>query len=174
MQAPEHPRRFLRLAVIAALIVLPAVAEPAIAERPIAERIAHLSMVTGEVQITRAEDGRIDGVVQLGPRVRSGSVFEGDVVATGVDAGATLVFSDGTHVELQQDTRLTVEEVDFTQLFAAGERPKPIGRTIKLLAGEIYSEIVHNPEIATEFETPSGVAAVKGTKIKLSVRPGKS
>ncbi len=180
MKNPEHRRHLLRLAVIAVLIALPAAAEEraaaerAIAERATAERVAQLSKVTGEVEITRAEDDRVDRAIQLGPRVRGGSVFAGDVVATGAGAVATLVFSDGTRVDLHENTRLTVKEVDLSQLYAEGERDKPIGRTIKLLAGEIYSEIVENPEIATEFETPSGVAAVKGTKISLSVRPRRS
>ena len=161
MKASEFRRHLLLLAAIAGLIALPSAA---------AEHIAELSQVTGEVEITRAEDGRVD----RGPQVRDGSVFAGDVIATGAGAGATLVFSDGTRVDLRQGTRLTVEKVDLSELFAAGESDKPIGRTIKLLAGEISSEIAENPEIATEFETPSGVAAVKGTKIKLSVRPGRS
>ena len=83
----------------------------------------------------------------------------------------TLVFSDGTRVDLKENTRLTIKQVDLSQLFAEGKSDKPIGRTIKLLAGDIFSEIAKNPEIATEFETPSGVAAVKGTRISLSVSP---
>ncbi len=164
MRGPEHRRR-LPAALIAVLIAFPAAA---------GERVAQLSKVTAEVEITRAEDGRVDRAVQVGPRVRGGSVFAGDVIATGANAGATLVFGDGTRVDLEQNTRLTVKEVDLSRLFAEAKSDKPIGRTIKLLAGDIYSEIVENPEIATEFETPSGVAAVKGTRIKLSVSPGVS
>ncbi len=158
-------RHFLPALGIAALLAFPAIAE---------ERIAQLSQVAGEVEITRAEDGRVDAARQLGPRVRGGSVFAGDVIATGAGSAATMVFSDGTRVELKENTRLTVKEVDLSQSFAQGESDKPIGRTIKLLAGDIFSEIVKNPQIATEFETPSGVAAVKGTRITLSVSPGVS
>ncbi len=158
-------RYLLPAAVIAILIAFPAAAE---------ERVAQLSKVTGGVEITRAEDGRVDQALQMGPRVRGGSVFAGDVIATGAGAGATLVFGDGTRVDMKGNTRLTVKEVDLSQLFAQGKSDKPIGRTIKLLAGDIYSEIAKNPQIATEFETPSGVAAVKGTRITLSVSPGVS
>lgn len=166
MEALElHRRPWLTAAVIAALVTFPAGAE---------ERVAQLSKVTGGVEITRAEGGRVDQALQVGPRVRGGSVFAGDVIATGAGASASLIFSDGTRVDLGENTRLTVKEVDLSPLFAQGESDKPIGRTIKLLAGEIYSEIVKNPEIATEFETPSGVAAVKGTKVTLSVSPGVS
>ncbi len=158
-------RHVLLAAAAVALIAWPAAAE---------ERVAQLSKVAGEVEITRAEDGRVDQARQMGPRVRGGSVFAGDVIATGAGSAATMVFSDGTRVELKENTRLTVKEVDLSQSFAQGESDKPIGRPIKLLAGDIFSEIVKNPQIATEFETPSGVAAVKGTRITLSVSPGVS
>ncbi len=169
MKTNEH-LHLLLAATVAVLVALPAIAT----ERAVAERVAQLSTVAGEVQITRAESRRVDRAVQLGPRVRGGSVFAGDVIATGGEGTATLIFSDGTRVDLLPNTRLTIEEVDRSESFDKGEVSKPFGRTIKLLTGEIYSEIAKNPEIATEFETPSGVAAVKGTKISLSVRPRKS
>ena len=155
--------RWIWPVVVSAMVVASSVAAT--------ERVAQLSKVAGEVEITRAEDGRVDPARQVGPRVRGGSVFAGDVVATGAGASATLVFGDGTRVDLEANTRLTIKEVDLSRLYAQGKSDKPIGRTIKLLAGDIYSEIAKNPEIATEFETPSGVAAVKGTRISLSVNP---
>ncbi len=158
-------RHLLLFAGTLALIALPAIAE---------ERVAQLNKVAGTVEITRAASGQVDQARQMGPRVRGGSVFAGDVIATSAGAAATLVFSDGTLVNLEENTRLTVKTVDLSKLFAEGKTDKPIGRTIKLLAGDIYSEIAKNPEIATEFETPSGVAAVKGTIITLSVSPDAS
>ncbi len=148
-----------------AVAVLAVLASPAIGQ----ERVAQLSKAAGGVSITRAADGSVEQARQVGPRVRGGSVFAGDEVATGAGASASMVFSDGTKVDLAEGTTLTVQEVDFSALVAAGERDKPVGRVIKILAGEIYSEIADNPSIATEFETPSGVAAVKGTKISITV-----
>lgn len=145
-----------------AIIAIPAAAQ---------ERVGQLSKAVGEVNITSAEDGRVDQARQVGPRVRGGSVFAGDEIGTGASASATLVFSDGTKVDLAASTRITVQEVDLSELVAAGEKDKPIGRVIKILAGDIYSEIADNPSIATEFETPSGVAAVKGTKVAITVGP---
>ncbi|MCP4250033.1 MAG: FecR domain-containing protein [bacterium] len=165
MKTQEHRRFWLTAAVIAVLIVLPAAGE---------ERVGQLSKVAGGVEITRAEDGRVDQARQVGPRVRGGSVFGGDVIATGAGASATLVFGDGTYVDLDENTRLTVKEVDLSQLFAQGKSDKPIGRTIKLLAGDIFSEIVEKPQIATGYGAPSGVAAVQGSRSSVSVRPGAS
>ncbi len=152
-----------RILATTALLALPAAAQ---------ERVAQLSRVTGEVSITRAEDGRVDEALQVGPRVRGGSVYAADVVATAAGASATMVFSDGSRIELAENTRLTVKGVDLSKLVTGDTNDRPIGRRIKLLVGSIYSEIAENPQIATEFETPSGVVAVKGTRIRLSVSPG--
>jgi hypothetical protein len=134
-----------------------------------AERVAQLSEVTGTVKITRADGDAVDEARQMGPRVRNGSVFPGDIVATESGAKATMVFTDGSEVKLDELTSLSVREVDFTKLMAAGEADKPIGRVIQVLAGDIWTHVMPNPEIATEFETPSGVAAVKGTTLTISV-----
>lgn len=142
-----------------ALLALPALGQ---------DRLAQLSKASGEVKITRA-DGSVEEAKQVGPRVRGGSVFAGDVIATGADGSTTVAFSDGTLVDLAASTSITVEEKDLSALVASGKSDRPIGRTIKVLAGDIFSEIADNPSVATEFETPSGVAAVKGTKLSISV-----
>ena len=133
------------------------------------ERVAQLSTVSGDVTIARVSDGSVDAAKQMGPRVRNGSVFAGDRVATAANSTATLVFSDGSQIELKPKTQLSVREVDLRALMASGKKAKPFGRTIKILAGDVLAKVIPNPEIATEFETPSGVAAVKGTTLAISV-----
>ncbi len=146
-------------------IVLVVVALPLVA----ADRVAQISEAAGTVAVTRAADQSTDVVDQVGPRVRNGSVFPGDVVATGPESSATIVFSDGTTLKLAHDTSLTVKEVDFSSLMAAGQVDKPVGRVIQVLAGDVWSHVVPNAGVATEFETPTGVAAVKGTTLTISV-----
>jgi len=162
-----RPRR-LSLTMIGALLVFAFATTTARAD----ERVAQLSKVDGSVQITRAADGTIDQAQQIGPRVRNGSVFPGDVVSTDPGSTATLVFSDGSQIDLKQKTSLSVRETDLAKLVEAGKSQKPIGRTIKVLAGDIWTHVVPNPQVATEFETPSGVAAVKGTTFTISVDSG--
>ena len=159
MSAPQL-RQLVLLAAVVTLLAAPAAAQ---------DRVAQLSQAEGTVTITRATDQSVDEARQMGPRVRNGSVFTGDVVATGADGGATMVFTDGSEVKLKPDTRLTVREVDFSQLMAAGEADKPVGRVIQVIAGDIWTHVAPNPQVATEFETPSGVAAVKGTTLTISV-----
>lgn len=133
------------------------------------ERVAQLSEVSGAVTITRSADGTVDEARQVGPRVHNGSVFGGDLVATAPGATATLVFTDGSEVKLKESTSLSVREVDFSKLMAAGQADKPLGRVIQVTAGDIWTRVVPNPEVATQFETPSGVAAVRGTVLTISV-----
>ena len=136
------------------------------------ERVAQLSKVSGKVLVTRSADGKPEEATQAGPRVRNGSVSGGDVVSTAPGASATLVFTDGTQVELKEKTALTIQEVDQSALVKSGKTSKPIGRRIRVLAGNIWTNVSPNPQVATEFETPSGVAAVKGTTFTISVDGG--
>ena len=159
---PRTNRTLHRLPLWLAALAL---AAPAVAQ----ERVAQLSRVSGTVTITRAADGAVTEARQLGPRVQNGSVFPFDVVATAAGASALLLFGDGSEVELKAETSLTVREVDLSALVSAGKRDRPLGRTIRVLAGDVLANVVPNPEIATEFETPSGVAAVKGTELSISV-----
>ena len=135
------------------------------------ERVAQLSQVAGKVTIGRAGNGKVDEARALGPRILNGSVFAGDVVVTDPGATATVLFTDGTAVEVKEKTRLTIEEHDLSALMKAGKAAKPKGRTIRVLAGDILAKVAPNAEIATEFETPAGVAAVKGTELSISVDP---
>ncbi len=148
------------IALVPLLLALPAAGQ---------DRVAQLSKVSGTVEITRAVDGAKDQARQVGPRVRGGSVYAGDIVATLAEAGATVSFNDGTTLEMAENTSLTIREIDLSAMVLAGQRDKPLGRRIKILAGDVYSEIVENPGLLTEFETPSGVAAVKGTRLSISV-----
>lgn len=152
--------------LVAAVLTLTLVAAtPVLAQ----ERVAQLSAVSGAVTVTRAQGGAVDEARQVGPRVQNGSVFANDVVATGAGATASLVFTDGSEVKLKESTRLRIREVDFAAQVAAGTIDKPIGRIIQVMAGDIWTHVVPNPTVATEFETPSGVAAVKGTTLTISV-----
>lgn len=133
------------------------------------EKVATISTVKGEVKVTRAGDGRVDLAEQRGPRVTNSSVFPGDIVATGAGSSSTVVFSDGSTLELKESSKLTVQEIDLKALQSAGRAQKPIGRRIRVLAGDVVANVIPNAQIATEFETPSGVAAVKGTTLSISV-----
>ena len=157
-----------RLMTLVAVIAVLALAFPVTAQ----ERVAQLSEASGAVTIERATGGTVDQARQQGPRVRNGSVYSGDVVTTGEDGTTTMVFTDGSEIKLKPGTSLKVRQVDFSKLMAEGHVEKPTGRVIQVMAGSVWMHIVPNPQLATEFETPSGVAAVKGTTLTISVEEG--
>ena len=109
-------------------------------------KVGTLADVNGTVQITRAKDGTIDEPVKKGKRIRKGSVYGGDLIETKAGATARILFTDGTKVDVSPGTRLTVDEVDYSALVAAGKKDKPIGRIVKILVGEIISDIVAEAE----------------------------
>ena len=132
------------------------------------DRVAQLNKVQGRVTVARASSGKVVAARQLGPRVRNGSVFARDVVTTAAAAEAAMVFSDGTLIDLGENTSLAVDAEDLSAL---AKTDKPESRNIRVLAGDRLANVVPNPRVATRFETPSGVAAVKGTVLKIrSVR----
>ena len=153
--------------VVGVLAITVLVCVPAAAQ----ERVAQLTKVDGTVNITRAADGTVVNARQVGPRVRNGSVFAGDVVSTEAAATATLVFSDGSEIRLVEGTALTIQETDVSALVEGSETKQAAGRRIRILAGKIFADIVPGGTLATEFETPSGVAAVKGTTLSIEVTP---
>lgn len=134
-----------------------------------AERVAQLAKVTGDVSIQRAVGGMVEKASMAGSRVKNSSIYGGDVVTTSAASSAKVAFPDGTTVDLKEGTSLTIQEVDYSKVATAVKRDKPIGRTVRLITGSIWTKLNPNPKIATSFETPSGVAAVKGTEFGLTV-----
>jgi hypothetical protein len=130
-------------------------------------RVAQLTTVSGKVEIQRADSNKIDVARQLGPRVRNGSVFANDIVSTGPDANAKIVFSDGSEVKLVENTSLSIRESKVPDAGPAGKQA--VGRTIKVMAGKVLADVIPGGTIITRFETPSGVAAVKGTSLTIEV-----
>jgi hypothetical protein len=130
-------------------------------------RVAQLTSVSGTVKIERADSDKVDIARQLGPRVRNGSVFANDIVSTGASANAKIVFSDGSEVRLVENTSLSIRESEVP--VASSGRKKAIGRTIKVMAGKVMADVIPGGTIVTRFETPSGVAAVKGTSLTIDV-----
>ncbi|MCP3962140.1 MAG: FecR domain-containing protein [bacterium] len=154
-------RSILRSLCVLSLVAL---AMPAVAQ----ERVAQLTRVDGDVRVIRPNGETLEAR-QVGPRVRNGSLFGGDAVRTGAEAAATLIFSDGSQLKLRAETDREMREIDLSLLVDSGRHERPLGRRIKVLAGEVWSQTVASNEVLTEFETPSGVAAVKGTILDVRV-----
>lgn len=152
--------------VVAAMLVVTASAGIVDAQE---EMVAQLSQAKGHVTITRAATGEEEAVGQLGPRVRNGSVNAGDLITTHAASRAVVVFSDGSTLEMAENTRIEIIELDRSADVAKGIVSRPLVRRIKLIQGDLWNEVVDNPDVGTELDLPSGLLSVLGTSFSTSV-----
>jgi len=119
-----------------------------------APRVASVSTFTGKVMVKRAETGKIELIEQ-----RRTPLFQGDELRTAEDAKATILFEDGSRVDLDSKAGI--------KLNVAGRQ-----REIDVTEGALKSDIKKLPGMKTSFRTPAGVAAVKGTIVDCVVKEG--
>jgi len=112
-----------------------------------------LSITEGEVFVMKAgTDDWTEATVEMSLRV-------GDTIKTGDDSGAEIVFFDGSTIELEAGTQI--------EITALGSSPDTGTRTITLVQtmGTTISRVTKllDPASTYAIETPSGVAAVRGS-----------
>lgn len=121
-----------------------------------------LSISTGDVFILRA--GTAEWI-----KAQAGMSLEvGDSVKSGDDSKAEITFFDGSTIELEAGTQVTVASLDIaadtgsTTIQLSQEVGKTISRVTKLA----------DPASRYEVETPAGVAAVRGSIMMVEVVDG--
>lgn len=115
------------------------------------------TLVQGEV--TRFE-GEKSSALKLG-----GAVYAGDRIKTGANGRAALVLADGTQVKLNFNTDLVLRDTDSK----GAKSPRGIG-SVKIFLGSVWGKITKKGS-RFEFDTPSSVAAVKGSAGEVIVSP---
>ncbi|MEE9193252.1 MAG: FecR domain-containing protein, partial [Thermodesulfobacteriota bacterium] len=134
------------------------------------ERLAVISKYKGQVKVEH--DTVLKTVTKIGNRIRNSSVYNEDTVLTMPVSMADLVFNDNTHLEVQEDTSLTISTRQITEEERAQEgfirkvagTQKEVVRNISLKIGKIWANITPSKSVLTEFEMPTGVATVRGTR----------
>ncbi len=119
-----------------------------------ARDIAIILKTTGKVEVGMAGEKR------WRPGDRGTRLGSGDRVRTKENSLATLIFTDDKSLlKLRSDSELTL----------AGEREKgTVSKRLRMAAGELWAKITKGGG-GYRLETPSGVAAVKGTEFYLLV-----
>jgi len=117
-----------------------------------APRVASIATFSGKVMVRRAETKEIEAIQR-----RRTPLFQGDEVRTATDASATILFADGSRVDVGPRSGI--------KLNVSGRN-----REIKVTQGSLKSDIKKLPGMKTSFRTPSGVAAVKGTLVDCVVK----
>ena len=156
-------RHFLPSAILAFFLIL--IYSPSIAFAQ--EKIAVISKFNGEVKVVH--EGKELIVEQIGNRIKNSSIYNKDSIITMPGANADIVFLDNSRVEVRENTTLSI----ITEQLAEKDKiaQKETLRNVKLKAGNLWASVTPSTSILTEFETPSGVASVRGTEIGVGFDP---
>ncbi len=120
---------------------------------------ARLTYLEGSVSFTR-DKARLPAELDM-------ALLPGDTVETGKDAQAEVTFDDSSTLDLDPETRFGISELAKDS--ASGQRTV---RT-SLLSGELQARIAKLAQNSTfEIESPTSVAAVRGTEFIVAYRPG--
>ncbi len=142
------------------------------------ERLAVVSEYEGDVKVEHELIKKT--VTRIGNRIRNSAVYEEDSVMTMHDSTADLVFNDNTSLEIDEDTSLTIssremsgeEKAEGGFIRQVSGKQSGIVRNIHVKAGKFLANITPSKSVLTEFETPTGVASVRGTAFTLAYVAG--
>jgi len=142
------------------------------------ERLAVVSRYNGEVKIQHG--GAWKTATKIGNRIRNSSVYNGDTVLTMPGSDVDLVFSDNSTLKVEADTTLTISTRQITAedrakegfvTNVAGTRQEVV-RNINVKVGKLWAHITPGKSVLTEFESPTGVASVRGTTLTFGFSSG--
>lgn len=121
----------------------------AFSQTPPAKDIAVVLKSAGQVQVMRSLKSASENAPR-GTRLNSGNVLR-----TGDGAAAALIFTDDKSIlKVRENSKVNI----------AGQREdRGIVKTIKMEVGALWAKVTRS-EMPFKVETPSGVAAVKGTQ----------
>lgn len=125
------------------------------------EKLAVVSQFTGSVSVKH--EGQSLTVEQRGNRIKNSSMYDKDSIITKAASTAQLVFTDSSSLDIQEKTNFRVRSKKTSRM------NKSELRSISLNDGGFTFNITPSKTVLTEFETPAGVASVRGTAGDLNV-----
>jgi hypothetical protein len=130
----------------------------------IIQRIASADKVSGHVWVQRGGDGAF-AALTLGAPVKTS-----DVIRTDADGTAEFKWMDGTRWKVMPKSEITVKKSTFNTLKKAEQNE------LRLTTGKVFIRIMKAlaPASRFEVETPTAVAAVRGTIFSVEVVDGKT
>ena len=138
------------------------------------ERLAVVSEYEGDVKVVHEAISKT--VKKIGNRIRNSAVYKDGSVMTMHKSTADLVFNDNTSLEIDEDTSLTIssremsgeEKAEGGFIRQVSGKQGGVVRNINVKVGKFMANITPSKSVLTEFETPSGVASVRGTAFKFA------
>jgi hypothetical protein len=130
----------------------------------IVQRVAVTDELSGHVDVQRGGKGSFK------PLSKNSFIKTNDVVRAEGDGMAEFKWSDGTRLRLTPNSQLTIKKVSYNSL------KKADSSQFKLTSGKVFVRIVKSlaPNSQFEVETPTAVAAVRGTIFSVEVKNGKT
>ncbi len=128
-----------------------------------AQQQARITQLEGSAVIVRQDSGEEKLEIVEG-EIRNGFVSPGDMIRTEAGSRVVLRFDDDSRIEIGESSEFVVKGEEP----AIGERLKKL---YELLRGHISASISPDDDYDIEIETPSAVAATKGTVFRLLVSP---
>jgi VCBS repeat-containing protein len=141
------------LPILALFVLLASASVGCSGESSTTSTLTILSITEGDVFVMKAgTDDWIKATVEM-------SLEVGDTIKTGDDSGAEITFFDGSTIELEAGTQIEITSLDSS--------PDTGAKTITLMQtiGTTISRVTKllDPASSYAIETPSGVAAVRGS-----------
>jgi len=130
----------------------------------IVQRLAKADKVSGLVEVSRSDKGEwkpldTDSLIKTGDRVRSGN-----------DGTAEFRWADGTRWKIMPATEIKVGKSTYNMVQKADQSQ------LQLTTGKVFIRIIKalQPTSKFEVETPTAVAAARGTVFSVEVKNGKT
>jgi len=155
-----------RRSVFLAFLILPLILPYTQKSISAQERIAVISKFTGDVKILH--EGKELSLKRVGPRILNSSLFDSDVLKTGKGATAEITYADGSVLQVEENASIDYGSRELSEA-EQKETGRLVARVINIKGGNVSGSIFKSKTVLTEFETPSGVASVRGTEISLDV-----
>ncbi len=129
---------------------------------PCPSTLTILSVGTGNVSVMKAGTDSWSGA-QVGTQLDVG-----DTVKTGEDSGAEITFFDGSTMDMEADTQIEILSLDV--VCSTGVTTITLLQTIGTTISRV-TELL-DPASSYEVETPEGVAAVRGSILRVQIMFG--
>ena len=126
---------------------------------PCPSTLTILSITEGDVSVMK--EGT-DNEMPAGPEME---LKVGDTIKTGDNSSAEIIFFDGSTMELEADTEVKILSLDL--VCGTGVSTITLEQTIGTTISRVTKLL--DPGSSYEIETPTGVAGVRGTIVKVTV-----
>ena len=148
----------MRTPTLLALSLCLAAGAPALCDEPAAATVGSITNVSGEAFIVRGEERT--------PAEKGARLMRSDVLQTGEGGAVAAVLRDDTTLSLGPSSEMKMSEFQFEP-----DRSL-LGLTVNLMKGTLVyvsGQITKLAPGSARIETPTGVAAVRGTKLLVEV-----